>query len=144
MKKRILAAVLAAMMVFGLCACGNGGSNTEANGSENKATETESEVASETETESESEDDGNITYTVKITDEAGNPIEGALVQLCSTSCFPGSTNAEGVAVFERPEDTYKVSFLSLPEGYAYVDEAVVEFYFEEGSTEITITLKVVE
>lgn len=143
MKKRILAAVLAAMMVLGLCACGNGGSNTEAGNTENnQATETESEVVSESETESE--DDGNVTYTVIITDEAGNPIEGALVQLCSTSCFPGSTNAEGVATFSRPEDTYKVSFLSLPEGYAYVDESVVEFYFAEGSTEITIALKVVE
>ena len=49
-----------------------------------------------------------------------------------------------VTYFNLPEDTYKVSFLALPAGFTYMDEAVQEFYFENGSTDLTITLKAAE
>jgi len=66
-----------------------------------------------------------------------------MVQLCKDACVPAVTDAEGVARFALPEDTYKVSFLALPAGFAYVDE-VQEFYFEDGSMDMTITLKAAE
>ena len=85
-------------------------------------------------------DDGKVTYTVNVVDEAGNPIAGAMVQLCKDTCFPGVTDANGVAKFTLAEDEYKVSFLALPAGYTYVDDTQ-EFYFADGSMELTITLK---
>ena len=48
------------------------------------------------------------------------------------------TNAEGVATFRVVEDDYKVSFMTMPEGYEAEAE---EFYFEDGAYELTITLK---
>ncbi len=84
--------------------------------------------------------DENTTYTVTIQDENGNPIPGAMVQLCMDTCYPGIANDQGVAQFQVPEADYKVSFLSLPEGFTYASDAQ-EFYFEAGSTEMTIVLK---
>ena len=146
MKKmnKFVTAILMLCMVFALCACGSSnGGNTE-NNSENKNSQESQSVESQNSEESEeSEDDGTVHYTIKVTDEGGNPIAGAMVQMCSESCFPGSTNEEGVAEFDRPEDEYKVSFLYLPEGYEYVDENET-FYFEDGATELTIVLKAVQ
>ena len=54
------------------------------------------------------------------------------------------TDANGVATFPNAEsrDDYKVSFVTLPAGYDYVDENQA-FYFAAGETEITLTLKAV-
>ena len=65
-----------------------------------------------------------------------------------TSCFIGYI-VQAISVNFLPllfvffQDTYKVSFLALPAGYTYVDD-VQEFYFENGSMEMTITLKAAE
>lgn len=91
-------------------------------------------------------DDGKVTYTVTVTDEGGNPVTGALIQLCAESCFPTSTNAEGVATWTLAEEDYKASFLNVDapaEGYTYVDPDETDFYFESGETEMTIVLKAV-
>lgn len=82
-------------------------------------------------------------YTVRVVDENGVPVAGAMVQLCKDACVPGMTDAEGTAYFDLPADDYKVAFAVLPAGYAYVD-GVQEFCFEKGSRELTITLKAAE
>lgn len=133
--KKLLAALLALCMALSLCACGE--ANTEE--TEAPAQETEAVETAEPSEEATEADDGTVSYTITVVDENGNPIAGALVQMCLDSCFPGMTDAAGVATFALPEAEYKVSFLSLPEGYTYVDAE--EFYFESGSTELTITLK---
>ena len=138
--KRLVAAVLMLAMALSLCACG---------GSEPAETEApvvaEAPViateAPEVETEAPAEEEGG--YRVTVLDESGAPIVGAMVQLCKDACVPGVTDAEGTATFNLPEDTYKVSFLMLPAGFTYVDETQ-EFYFEDGSMEMTITLKAAE
>lgn len=137
--KRVLALVLMFCMLFSLCACGGNGDEktTEAPQETTKA-----EVTTEAE-EQTTVDDGKVAYQVKVVDEEGNPIAGALVQMCKDTCFPSSTNESGVAEFSLPEDEYKVSFLSLPAGYAYSSDAQ-EFYFDGDSTELTITLKKAE
>lgn len=128
--KRILIFVLAVCLVFGLCACG------ASNGDPKETTAaTTAETTPETE---ETVDDGKVTYTVKVVDESGAPVANAAVQICKDSCLPGVTDAEGVATFRVAEDEgYKVSFLTVPEGYTAEAE---EFYFETGATEMTITL----
>lgn len=127
--KRFLTFVLAACLLLGLCACG-----------EAAADPTESAEAQTTAGTEAPTDDGKVTYTVKVVDEGGNPVASAAVQLCKESCLPGMTNAEGVATFRTVEDDYKVSFMTMPAGYAADAE---EFYFDDGSFELTITLKAV-
>ncbi len=80
------------------------------------------------------------TYRVWVRTEAGTPVKGAMVQLCTDVCIPGVTDEEGKAEFSVPEDSYKVSFAVLPKGYEYADD-VREYYFAEGSTELTLCLK---
>ena len=126
--KRFLTFALTVCLVFVLCACGE--ANSEPAGS--SAPETTQEP---TQTIS----DGKVEYTVKVMDEAGNPVASAAVQLCKDSCLPGMTNAEGVATFRVAEDDYKVSFMAMPAGY----EADAEEFYFDGSYELTITLKAV-
>ena len=128
--KRFLIMVLALCVVLALCACGESGSG-ETVGDTGESTQ---------QTTEETVDDGKVTYAVKVVDEGGNPVASAAVQMCKDSCLPGVTNAEGVAEFRLVEDDYKVSFMAMPAGYEADAE---EFYFEDGSYELTITLKAV-
>ena len=131
--KRLICMMLALVLALGLVACG---------GSEDtKVEETEAVVAQPTVAEqTEAADDGMVTYTIHVQDENGTPLAGVMVQICKDACLPGMTDAEGNAVFTVAEDDYKVSFLMLPAGYTYTTEET-EFYFEDGATEITLTLK---
>lgn len=137
--KKSIALLILLCLILGLCACGQGVEN------ENNTTAPDATQAPGVETPTEAPvEEGKATYTVKVEDEAGNPIAGAMVQICADSCFPGVTDAQGVATFANQDerDDYKISFLSLPEGYTYSGEEEA-FYFEDGATELTITLKAV-
>lgn len=126
--KRFLVFLLAVSMLVGLCACAPA------------ADATEPSVPVTTEADTTPVDDGKVSYTVKVVDEGGNPVANAAVQLCKDSCLPGMTDADGVATFRVVEDTYKVSFMVMPAGFEAEAE---EFYFADGSYELTITLKAV-
>lgn len=134
MKMKAILAVLAALCVMlCLCACGDTAGSAE-------TTDATNSLTAET-TEATEADDGKVTYAVKVVDEGNNPVAGAMVQLCKETCLPGITNAEGVAEFNVLEDSeYKVSFMSVPEGYEGAEEA---YYFDAGSYELIITLKAV-
>lgn len=123
-------------LMLSLCACG----------SSEPAETTEAPAVTiapvQTEAPAETEADGNVTYTVKVVDEGGNPVSGAKVQMCLESCLPGKTDENGVATFTTVEDDYHVSFMVMPEGYEYTTEET-EWFFEAGSYEMTITLKAV-
>lgn len=135
--KILLALVLAMGMVMCLIACG---------GEETKTTEAATTQATEQPTEATQEETqpteaANPTYTVTVVDEGGNPVVGAMVQLCDEACYPGVTDDNGVATFSLVEANYKVSFLKVPEGYEQGEET--EFYFDEGAFEMTVILKAV-
>ena len=145
--KSILLCVLALCLMIGLCACGNDApadnktnTTTQAGGNSTTTTATTTTTQNTTTTTTTTAvDDGKVTYTVTVTDEAGNPISGAFVQLCLESCIPCMTNEQGVASYPNvAEADYKISFINIPEGYS-VDTN--EFHFEEGSYEMTIVLK---
>ena len=137
--KMLLALVLALGMVMAFAACGE----EEAKKTEPVTTTpaTTEPATQEASVETEPVND-NPTYTVTVVDEGGNPVAGAMVQLCAEACYPNQTNDQGVATFNLEEAEYKVSFLKLPEGYETID-GVTDYYFEEGSMELTITLKAV-
>lgn len=139
--ERLLAAVLVLCMALSLCACGNAEDNSAAT-TEPAATEIVevTEAVQETEAQEETLPEGMTVYTVTVVDEAGSPISGAMVQICLDSCYPGITDENGVATFTVAEADYKASILSMPAGYTYSTEEEA-FYYEAGSTNVTITLK---
>lgn len=140
--KRLLAFVLAMMLVLGLCACGEAGVDVPEDSTPAAPEQTEEATEKQTE-EATVEQNTNPVYTVKIVDEAGNPVVGAMVQICQgETCMPGPlSGADGTVTFQVAEADYKVSFLGgLPAGYEYTTEET-EFYFE--NYEVTIVLKVV-
>lgn len=128
--KKLIAALLLVSMVFCLCACGDSQDNNES-------------VPATDPAPSETEAQG-VTYTIKVVDEGGNPVAGAMVQLCSDLCLPKLTDANGLAVYENQEekDNYKASVTNYPAGYEQLGEET-EIYFGEGVYEVTITVKAV-
>lgn len=144
--KNILTVLLLLCMVLCLCACGNNeaANNNDAatNPPASDPVDTKPVETDPVETEP-SVPDGRAQYTAIVVDEGGNAIAGAMVQICKEDCFPGVTDAEGKAVFTRPEtEGYKISFISLPAGYDYTTEET-DFYYEGDSKEITIVLKAI-
>lgn len=149
MKKILLVSLLLLSMLLGLCACGGGDETQTTDPAATTAPTADSgETTAPNETEpdetepDETEPSNEPTYTVKVVDEANNPIAGAMVQLCMEACVPAVTNEEGVAEFFLEENDYKVSFVMMPAGYELTGEQT-QFYFEDGSHEMTIVLKAV-
>ena len=136
MMKKIFALLLVLCMVFALCACGesekkedetNNAVNNEVNDDNDDVKEEESDDASEEQ----------AVFQVKIVDENGNPVSGAMVQVCKDSCLPAISNAEGIATFNMQiEDGHKLQVSNCPEGYEYTGEA--DIYLEPGQTEYTL------
>lgn len=137
---RKIAAIILALLMLCLCGCGN--QEGEA-GNTNPPQTTTAPAQTTLPSESTVEQQNASGYTVKVVDESGAPIAGAMVQLCKDNCYPNVTDANGEAFFELAEDSYKVSFLMLPAGYTYSTDAQ-EFYFENGASELTIVLKATE
>ena len=134
--KKFVVLLLSLCLLLCLCACGQDQTPTQA--TEPSSTTT---VPTEgTEATDPTVDDGKVTYTVTIVDEQGNPISGVMVQICKDACIPAVADASGVATWRVAEDSYKVSFLSLPAAYTYTTEET-EFYFADGETSMTIVLK---
>lgn len=134
--KRIISAALLLCMILGLCACSSSETKTPATEAPVTVTEAPATEAPAEETEAPVAE-GMATYTVTVVDSEGNPMAGAMVQICLDACIPAVTDANGVAQWTVAEADYKVSFLTVPAGYTAEAEA---FYFEAGSTELTITL----
>ena len=143
--KMLISLALALSMVLCLVACGNNASNGSGNGdagvgstSSNVSADASVTGSGEGSSSGETVEDGRVTYTITVVDEDGNPISGAMVQICKDTCLPcGATNADGVVTVTTVEDDYKVSFMTPVAGY--VTEGL-EFYFDEGSTEMLIIL----
>ncbi len=62
-------------------------------------------------------------YKFYVVDNAGNPIQGAMVQFCTDStCKIQATDASGVATFNDPPGVYEIHVPVVPDGYAALDE----------------------
>lgn len=142
--KRLIAMVLALCLALCLCACGDQNDN-KANDEATEATDANVTVTeAPTDTQEEDNQPAGIVYTVTVVDEGGNPVIGAMVQLCQGELcqMPVATDDNGVAVisvFEEGE--YEAKLMTMPEGYDYTTEDHV-FYFGSGY-ELTITLKAI-
>ena len=79
-------------------------------------------------------------YRVIVTDESGEPVQGAMIQFCSDAmCLMGETDADGIATFENQEEgAYTAHVYMAPDGFA---EDETEYPLPEKYGDITITLK---
>lgn len=58
------------------------------------------------------------TYIVRVINENGEPVPGAMVQFCSdTECMMGKTDEIGEAAFDKEAGSYTVHILKPAEGY---------------------------
>ncbi len=136
--KKVIAALLLLCLMLGLCAC-----TSEQPPVTDPSTDQTTEPTTESTTEATKPEPN---YFITVQDTEGNPLAGAIVQMCKLgddgACTPATTptGADGKVSFALEEHDYKVSFIVLPAGYTYVDD-VQEFYFEEGSNELVIYLK---
>ena len=138
--KKILVLMLSICLILCLCACVQDQNPTDPTPSAPVASDPTTPSSEPTDP---TVDDGKVTYTVTVTDEEGNPLTSAMLQICKDACIPTIVDANGTATWNVVEDDYKVSFLDLPDGYTYSTEET-EFYFAEGETSMTIVLKAVE
>ena len=82
----------------------------------------------------------NVTYTAYVVDQDGNPMAGVMIQFCDDAnvCkLPVTSDAEGKVVVTYTPANYHVSVTVVPDGYTAEADG---YYFEEGSTEITVKL----
>ena len=143
--KRLLALLLAVLLMASLCACGSVDNKDKDDKDDSSFSSTEDGGKKEedtvgtkpTEPSATQIPDGMTVYKVTVQDENGAPVVGAFVQICKEACIPAPTDANGVATWTVAEDDYKVSFVIVPAGYT-AEEA---YYFEGDSTEMTIVLK---
>ena len=94
----------------------------------------------------QTQNDNNPTYIIKVIDQHGKPVVGALVQVCDDhNCqLPLTTDENGNASACYASSNYHVTLNILPEGYPS-DETV--FYFDEGNNEpykVTILVQAAE
>ena len=58
-------------------------------------------------------------YEVVVNDAAGKPVPGVTIQFCSdAACNMGTTDENGLAVFEQTAGKYTVHVLKVPENFA--------------------------
>lgn len=143
--KRLLAVLMALCVLLCFCACtvenkDNSDDNLPDSGSNTGDNKTNGDNSGDN---TPPEDDDKIAYTVKVVDEGNHPIANLNLTVCAgEQCNVGVTDSDGTAVFKLAEGEYYASLLALPNGYEYTTEEE-KFYFSEGSTELTITLRAV-
>ena len=143
--KRIIALLMALMMILPALACAGSAVQTEASpapaAQESAAAPAETEPP-EAEPEQAEETVPDIAYTVSVTDPDGNPVPGVTVEFCSDSeCRTESTGENGAAVFTAPEGSYTVHILSVPLGFAGTDG---EFPVSDADGGLQVTLETLQ
>lgn len=84
-------------------------------------------------------DSKKTNYEVLVNDTAGKPVAGVTIQFCSdTECNMGTTNENGIAVFEKEAGNYTIHVLKVPEGYAPDD---TEYTAPDKPGQVVIVLK---
>ena len=80
-----------------------------------------------------------LTYNVYVVDDAGNPVEGVIVNFCTDEqCVPMTTDAEGHIAYTGAPYAYHLQMLKAPEGYT-VDKTA-EYYTDTEGSDVTLTV----
>ena len=84
-------------------------------------------------------ENGDSVYRVITTDADGNPVAGAMVQLCSDeACLVEATDENGTAIFSQEKGSYTVHILTTPEGFEKDD---TEYALLNDYCDLTVVLK---
>ncbi len=90
-------------------------------------------------TEVEALAEGEALYQLVFVDENGNPVEGAIANVCDdSSCSPMTSDANGMISFAKPAFAYHIQVIKVPEGYEY--DTTQESYLDEKGGVTTFTL----
>ena len=82
-------------------------------------------------------------YRVIVRDQSGDPVEGALIQVCDdATCSFQPTDADGIATFGvEAQKVYEVHVLQAPEGYSGTDAV---YHTLEAWSDVSILLEKAE
>ena len=135
--KKLLALLAMLCMVLSLCACG-GDSDVQDNEDDVNVENVQNDNDTDEDADTDA-DETTATFKVTVVDQNGNPVQGAIVQLCKDTCVPMSTDTDGIATFSTEiVEGHKLSIMSCPEGYTFVQE---DIYLDAGITEYTLTVE---
>lgn len=77
-------------------------------------------------------------YRILVTNEAGNPLPDAVVQICDGQiCLLKTTDEDGLVIHVGAPFEYEIHVLTPPEGYGYAPKA---YLMPQQGGELTITL----
>lgn len=135
---KLLALVMAVMMVLSMVACTNDQKPTDEPETSSTTVPSDpvdnSKPEDETPNDSKPVDDGKKEYTIVVKDSDGDPVVGVMVQICKegSTCFtPARTDDNGCAVWKLDEASdYYGTVSSLEEG-------MPKEYFE-GNFQVTL------
>lgn len=123
--KKALCLLLTAVCLWGLCALG-----------EMEAPEAAASVFTFIPPE---EGIPTAPYLFQAVDEAGQPVEGVMFQLCDDkSCQAAITGEDGMAQLSPAPYPYEIHVLRVPDGYVKPEEA---FLWEENGGTLALTLQ---
>lgn len=134
----IVALIVAIVVILFVCL---GGKDTSVDKEDDKTkVEQNDDKDKDEEKKEESENKEEAIFTVKVVDADGAVVPGVVVQVCKDTCVPGTTDETGVATFKLEiTEGYKLSVLTLPEGYEYTGEA--EIALTAGITEYELKIQ---
>ena len=136
MTNRILAAILLLTMALCLVAC-SGGEETKTPTICTTMTAPTTTVPPTTTTAPTTEPVIEYNYRVRVVDNKGEPIEGAIVSFCLEQCSTYETNADGFALIDaETAEGYKARIESLPEGYEDYTFVDVYIFLAPGQTDL--------
>ncbi len=140
--KKLIIILLALCMCMSFVACNGESEITTEKPEGTEAPTQNAEVTTEVpNTDEETEAVVVKGYKVTVTDADGNPIAGVQIQMCdSVGCrLPKETGADGSVAFDYDESDFHVLIAAAVEGY--VVDTAEEYWFENGSKEMTIVLE---
>lgn len=83
-------------------------------------------------------EEGEVSYSITVTDEAGTPVAGVMLNVCDAdSCRVITADQQGRAAFNGAPYAYKVQALLTPEGY----QSGAEVILNAAGGEFTLILK---
>ncbi len=137
--KKLLIMLLVLTMMACMVACGESKETNPPAGTTQPTQETEPTKPTEPQATTKPVDTTVYNYKVRVVDQDGNPIEGAYVMFCLTTCNFYATDAEGWALIDAEiTDGYQAKIMSLPEGYEGYTFSEEYTNFESGQTEMTL------
>lgn len=89
------------------------------------------------------EENTGVSYTVRVVDQNGDAVVGAMVQMCSDRCFPlDPTDENGESVSIRKQDDFKAQIVSLPDGYTDITNGEYQLFSGDAEGGFTVTIVV--